>query len=167
MNWELPPPAETWKAIELYLARAYAGDPPLGVRARLDALRSASESDFYRLAAFERFPSDEPVRFLLRLGNRFYPHMKLAIERSPDGVHCLFGVDTHDRHVQPKPHSAEAAAFAELARKNLDIARQIEQALDENGLPTFKRFLRDDLARRTSPESADTAANSQTSPKLE
>lgn len=148
MTWQPPAPAETWKAIELYLTRAYAADPPLGVRARLDALRSASESDFYRLAAFERTPEDEPTRFSLRLGNRFYPHMKLVIERSPDGVGALFRADTHDRHVQPKPDSPQAAAFAELARKNLDLAQQIEAAWDEHGLATFKRFLRDDLARR-------------------
>src|SRR5271167_2233412 len=105
MNWEPPESAETWKAIELYLSRAYAGDPPLGVRARLDALRSAQESEFYRLAAFERSPSDNPTKFSLRLGNRHYPHMKMVIERSPDGMQTLFQVDTHDRHVQPKPDS--------------------------------------------------------------
>ena len=148
MMWQPPAPAETWKAIEIYVTRAYASDPPLGVRARLDALRSASESDFYRLAAFERTPAEEPTRFSLRLGNRFYPHMKLVIERSPDGIHALFRADTHDRHVQPKPGSAEAAAFAELARKNQELAQQIEGAWDDNGLATFKRYLMDDLARR-------------------
>jgi hypothetical protein len=153
MSWQPPTPAETWKAIELYLARAYETDPPMGVRARLDALRSASDSDFYRLAAFERAPADEPVRLSLRLGNRFYPHMKLVIERSPDGVRALFRADTHDRHVQPKPDSPEAAVFAELARKNQDLAQQIESAWDESGLATFKRYLREDLARRKSESS--------------
>lgn len=148
MNWQPPEPAETWKAIELYLSRAYAGEPPLGVRARLDALRSAQEADFYRLAAFERTPADNPTKFSLRLGNRHYPHMKMVIERSPDGTQTLFRVDTHDRHVQPKPDSAEAGAYAELARRNQDLAQQIESAWEENSLTTFKKYLRDDLAKR-------------------
>ena len=115
----------------------------------LTQLRSASESDFYRLAAFERGPSDDPIRFSLRLGNHFYPHMKLTIERSPDGVHTLFRVDTHDQHVQVKPDAPEAAAVAELTRRNQSLAQQIEAAWEENGLVTFKKYLREDLARRT------------------
>jgi hypothetical protein len=148
MNWEPPPPAQIWKAIELYLAIAYETAPPLSVRARLDALKAAADGEFYRIAAFERTPPDDPCKYSLRLGNRFYPHMKLVIGRSPDGTCALFRADTHDRHVQPKPDSHEAAAFAELARKNQELAQRIEARWDENGLPTFKRYLREDLARR-------------------
>lgn len=149
MNWQQPQPAEMWKAIELYLSRAYAGDPPLGVRARLDALRAVPDADFYRLAAFERAPSDNPSKMSLRLGNRFYPHMKLTIEPAPDGSGAtLFRVDTHDRHVQVKPDSAEAGVFAELARRNQELAQQIESSWEESGLKTFKQFLKEDLARR-------------------
>ena len=74
--------------------------------------------------------------------------MKLVIERSPDGTHPLFRVDTHDRHVTVKPDSTEAGALAELAKNNQELAQQIEAKWDELGVPTFKRFLRDDLARR-------------------
>jgi hypothetical protein len=148
MSWEPPIVSETWKAIELYLSLAYTGEPPLAVRARLDAMRASSEDEFYRIAAFERTPPENPAKYSLRLGNRFYPHMKLVIECAPDGTHVLFRADTHDRHVQPKPNSPEAAAFAELSRNNQELAQQIESAWDERGLPTFKRYLRDDLARR-------------------
>ncbi|HZK79854.1 MAG TPA: hypothetical protein VFC46_02280 [Humisphaera sp.] len=148
MNWQPPTVSVTWKAIDLYLSLAYAGEPPLAVRARLDAMRASNEDEFYRIAAFERTPAESPAKYSLRLGNRFYPHMKLVIECAPDGTQVLFRADTHDRHVQPKPNSPEAAAFAELSKNNQDLAQQIESAWDEQGLPTFKRYLREDLARR-------------------
>jgi hypothetical protein len=50
--------------------------------------------------------------------------------------------------VQPQSDSPEAAAFAELARRNQELAQVIESKWDELGVPTFKRYLRDDLARR-------------------
>jgi hypothetical protein len=74
--------------------------------------------------------------------------MKLVIERSPDGSGALFHADTHDRHVQPPPDAPEAGAFAELAAKNQELSARIEAAWEEAGLPTFKRYLREDLARR-------------------
>ena len=148
MNWDPPPPAQVRSAIASYLAIAYDALPPLSVRARLDLLNNAAEADFYHAPVFERIPPGDPSKFCIRLGNRFYPHMKLVIERSPDGTRALFRADTHDRHVQPKPDSPEAAAFAELARKNQELAQTIESKWDDSGLPTFKQYLRDDLARR-------------------
>jgi hypothetical protein len=148
MSWQLPPTSQTLKAIELYLSVAYISSPPSSVRARLDALKAASDDEFYRIAAFERTPADLPTKYCVRLGNRFYPHMKLVIERSPDAEHALFSADTHDRHILAKPDSSEAMAFAELVRNNQDLSKQIETKWDEAGIPTFKRFLRDDLAKR-------------------
>lgn len=148
INWRAPAPQDLWRAIDIYLSLAYEGPPPLGVRARLDALRTADPHDLYRSVSFERHPSDDPAHLALRLGNRHYPHMKLVIERAPDGQTPLFRADTHDRHVQPKPGSAETAAFAELAGKNQELSSRIEHAWEQAGLATFKQYLRDDLARR-------------------
>jgi hypothetical protein len=99
-------------------------------------------------AASPRESRDGPARYALRLGNRHYPHMKLVIDRAPDGHAYLLRADTHDAHVQPRPGSREAAAFAELANANRSIAESIESAWEQLGLPTFKKFLRDDLERR-------------------
>ncbi len=148
MSWELPTPTHLWLAIELYLSLAYDAAPPLAVRGRLETLRPAAPGEIFQLPIFERTPPEGPTKYSLRLGNRFYPHMKLVIERSPDGMHALFRADTHDRHVQPAAGSAEAAAFADLARKNQELAQKIETAWDQNHLPTFKQYLREDLARR-------------------
>ena len=97
--------------------------------------------------AIERDHPDTPTRLSLRLGNRFYPHMKLSVGPLPDG-RCAFRVDTHDRHCCPSAQSAEHAAFLKLMENNQAISAQIEAAWSQAGLPTFKRFLREDLARR-------------------
>lgn len=176
--WHKPPPAVVWQAIEIYLRKAYDGPPhgpggfptdvPSGVVARLKTLESTPDEEFYDSNVFER-PRDPPrdagnvgtaaaeahssssssssVKLSLRLGNRSYPHMKMVVERSPDGGYLL-RADTHDAHIQPRPGSREAAAFAKLMEQNRAAAAAVEDAWEHAGLPTFKKFLRDDLARR-------------------
>jgi hypothetical protein len=152
--WQKPDPDVVWKAIEIYLKWAYApeqGGPPSAVCARLDTLRSTPPDAFYDSAVLEKSgdkPGDDPTHFSLRLGNRAYPHMKLVIDRAPDGRSFLLRADTHDAHCQPRPGSPEQAAFAELCRHNRLVAEHIEAAWEWGNLPTFKKFLRDDLARR-------------------
>lgn len=165
--WQRPDPQTVWRAIETYLRHAYpppsgaaggaaaaaAPTPPAAVRNRLETLRSLPDQSFYECPAFERAggePGDpHPNRYSLRLGNRLYPHMKLVIDRAPDGRSYLLRADTHDAHCQPRPGSPEQAAFAQLSRHNREVAEAIETAWEAEHLPTFKQFLRDDLARRT------------------
>jgi hypothetical protein len=147
---DLPTP-QVWKAIEIFLAQAYGGDRPLpsAVRTRLDALRSLSADDFFASAVFEKDGQSPPNKLSLRLGNRFYPHMKLTIERTPDRQGFLFRADSHDRHCCPPPGSREYGAFCQLMESNQQVAQGIEAEWANQGLPTFKTYLRDDLARRT------------------
>src|SRR2546428_761302 len=114
----------------------------------MEALRSAPPEAFYQSSVLERIPPEEPTRYALRLGNRFYPHMKLVIERAPDGRSYLLRADTHDKHVQVNPGSPDYAAFSELVKTNQSMASEIESAWERQDLPTFKQFLRADLARR-------------------
>lgn len=164
--WQRPDPKTVWRAIETYLRLAYpapggapAGDrlraapnPPAAVRNRLETLGSIPDESFYECPVLERAggkPGESyPNRYSLRLGNRLYPHMKLVIDRAPDGRSFLLRADTHDAHCQPRPGSPEQAAFAELSRRNRQLAEAIEAAWEADHLPTFKKFLRDDLARR-------------------
>jgi hypothetical protein len=74
--------------------------------------------------------------------------MKMVIERSPDGAGYLFRADTHDRHVTVPPQSPEYSALCEMLAKNHAIGTQIESAWESADLPTFKGYLRKDLARR-------------------
>ena len=148
MSWRLPMAADVLSAIEIYLSLAYDGPPPLAVRGRLDALRGVDDEKFFAQVSFERSPAVEPTKYCLRLGNRFYPHMKLVIERAPDGVGALYRADTHDRHVQPRADAPEAAALAAMSQKNQELAQRIESAWEEQGMLTFKMYLKQDLARR-------------------
>lgn len=145
MAAKLPEPAQVWNAIEIYLRHAYErAQPSVTVRSLLETLRTW-KGDFFAAPVFARTP---PHRYCARLGNGFYPHMKLVFEPSPDGKQFLFKADTHDRHVCPPPESPEHGAFRELMDKNQRLADAIEADWASAGLPTFKAYLRDDLARR-------------------
>ncbi len=144
---ELPTDSQLWQAIDTYLRHAYAGKtPPAGVKAKLDVLRAACGS-LLKTPAFEKGAGPGSQRYALRLGNTVFPHMKLVIEcRSESG--CFFRADAHDAHCRPKDESGEMAAYRALVEKNRTISTAIETEWADLGLPTFKTFLREDLARR-------------------
>lgn len=155
--WHKPDPELVWRAIGIYLATTYGGPPgaqgvpastPSAIKARLDSLRLAPADDFYGSPVFERDSQANPTKFSLRLGNPHYPHMKLVIERSPGGRGYLFRADTHDAHCRPAPGSRDYSVFCKLMDKNREVADRVETAWDENGIATFKTYLRNDLARR-------------------
>ena len=150
MAADLPHPQQVWKAIDAYLRRAYEGtNPPKEVASRLETLRAVGENgDFFASSAFERDSNPAPRKLSLRLGNRFYPHMKLSIDQRPDQGGFLFRADTHDRHICPSPASKDYGAFCELMEQNQKVAQSIEAAWQEGGLPTFKTYLKQDLQRR-------------------
>ena len=145
----LPDVSRVLSAIDAYLRVAYDGGPPPLVRAQLAGLRARPAEKFFDSPLLWREDQDDPPgRYALRLGNRHYPHMRLMLERSPDRSRFLFRVDTHDRHICPPSSSPEFPAFAEMMEKNQRVAEQIESAWAEQGIPTFKTYLREDLARR-------------------
>jgi hypothetical protein len=157
MSWHKPEPAVVWRAIAVYLSHAYEGPPgphgvpagcPSAVKSRLDSLRLAPAAEFFASPVFERDSAASPTKFSLRLGNRHYPHMKLVIDRAPDGRGHLMRADTHDAHCRPAPGSRDYAAFVQLMDRNRVVAEAIESEWEAQGVPTFKAFLRDDLARR-------------------
>lgn len=155
--WHLPEPPVVWLAIDIYLRRAYLDKAvPIAVGKRLDSLRAIDPEAFYQCGVIERTncPQGHPTRYALRLGNREYPHMKLVIERAPSGGGYLLRADTHDAHCRPDPQSREFGMFCALTERNREIAAAIETGWEENGLPTFKQFLKADLARRISEAKA-------------
>jgi hypothetical protein len=147
MRW--PEPAVVWRAIEAYIKVAFKGGPPAAVRSRLETLRAlGGAASFYDSAVFEKKGEAAGARVLLRLGNQFYPHMKLVIERRPDGHGYLFRADTHDAHCCPATTSREYQAFRQLMELNQTVAQAVELEWEKDGLPTFKTYLKEDLARR-------------------
>ncbi len=148
MGWQRPSQSELWRALDVYLQHAYGGVLPGTIRARIEALQSVDGDGVFDSPVIERDPAADPLRLKIRLGNRFYPHMKLVIERSPDGRGYLFRADTHDRHACPPATSREYGAFCELMARNQAIALAIETAWEQSELPTFKSYLRRYLEQR-------------------
>src|ERR1700716_1295328 len=113
----LPDPETFWQAIKTYLSLAYEGPPPERVQSQLAMMRSWAGS-FYDNRPLVPNPSTPPTRYTMRLGNRFYPHMKLALDLSPDDSAWMFRVDSHDKHACPPSTAPEYAAFCDLMQKN-------------------------------------------------
>jgi hypothetical protein len=140
------------RAVEAYVGAAYDGQqPPTAVRSVLATLNGWG-GKFYACPVFVNDGKSPPEKYSLRLGNRHYPHMKLVIERAPDGRSFLFRADTHDRHCCPPSGAPEHGEFCALMGKNQEAAQAVETAWADLGLATFKTWLRDDLARRQSEE---------------
>jgi len=143
-----PDSSQVSRAIEIYLAHAYGeATPPVTVRSLVSTLRSWG-GNFFEAPVFATDSHDPPTRYSIRLGNVYYPHMKLVFQLSPDDQQFLFRVDTHDKHCCPPGSAPEYNAFCDLMEKNQRQAEEIESAWAEAGLPTFKTYLREDLAKR-------------------
>ena len=140
------------RAVEVYLGIAYeACTPSETVRRRLDWPAEADASTLLTKPPFERVgkggPGAQPI-YALRLGNVHYPHMKLQIQPWPNATGFLLSVNTHDQVLSLDPNSADASAFRALQSENQRLKEAIEQAWDQEGLPTFLRYLRDYIESR-------------------
>jgi hypothetical protein len=72
----------------------------------------------------------------------------LSLQTSVGDTDYFFKADTHDRHCCPDAKSPEYQAYLAMADANEKLSQQIESAWSEVGIPTFREFLRQDLARR-------------------
>ena len=136
-------------AVATYMRLAYpSGNPPENVSRRLIWPESASIDQLVACPQFERgtVPGTISPVYALRLGNQHYPHMKLQVQPWPTSVGAMLSVNTHDQIVGLDPNSPDAAAFRSLQSTNQQVKEAIEHAWDEQGLPTFLRYLRDYLA---------------------
>lgn len=144
------------RAIALYLAAAYeGGDPPAAVRRRLDWPEGAEPSTLLAGPPFERATPrdhDGPPIYALRLGNARYPHMKLQLQPWPNADGFLLSVNTHDQILGLGPAAQDADGYRALQADNQRFKERIEEAWDEEKLPTFLRYLRDYLVAQTPPD---------------
>jgi hypothetical protein len=131
--------------VELYLARAYQGDPPPPARAFLMPPQARAE-EWLMSGLVERDPPDaqlsEVRSFVLRIGNDQYPHMKVRISCPPLDRAYLFSVDAHDACLQARPDSPDYTPLEELKRHNARIAAAVTAAWDAGALPTERNYLR-------------------------
>jgi len=75
-------------------------------------------------------------RYILRLGNTRYPHMKLVVEEFFIPEHYYIAVDTHD-HLPVSPDSPEYKEWLDLRGFNTKIKAAIEKRLTAEGMPTL------------------------------
>jgi CheY-like chemotaxis protein len=132
-------PAETVRrALEIYLNHAYSGasrwrapvvDLSGGTTAADLVARFSDETDRATRGGGAR-------RYVLRLGNDRYPHMKLVLEESLLPEQYVFTVDTHD-DVKVSPESPDFERWTALREHNRNLKERIETAWREAGVPTL------------------------------
>jgi len=126
------------KAAEIYLRIAYA-DPDARRRVpRIDLEGGASALDLV-----EHFSDESEItngrrvgRYVLRLGNDLYPHMKLVLEECILRDEYAFAVDTHD-DLRVSVDAPDYERWNEVRRHNSRLAERIEEAWREEHVPTL------------------------------
>jgi hypothetical protein len=140
------------RAVEVYLRLAYPdGTIPEAVQRRLLWREACEPEALLNDPPFElagKAPGRPTPVYALRLGNHRYPHMKLQIQPWPNDAGFMLSVNTHDQVAGYELDSADAQAFRSLQVENQRIKEAIEHAWDENGLPTFLRYLSDYIKNR-------------------
>src|SRR5438552_17526987 len=116
-----PDAALVQRAIDIYMNCAYvAVEPPVTVRSMLATLRGYA-SDFFKAPTFVKDDPKAPKKYTLRLGNRYYPHMKLVYELGPDAQTFLFSADAPDAHCCPPAGTPEHDSYRSLKTGNQPI----------------------------------------------
>ncbi|HUO08887.1 MAG TPA: hypothetical protein VM008_11340 [Phycisphaerae bacterium] len=151
------------QAIELYVQYAYPnGTLPPAVQERAKAIRDLSPSQNVPESLLEKESGASLHGYALRLGQPLYPHMKLIIEPAPadptssalpNAIPFLLRVDSHDRHLHAAPGSPDEAWLSNIRASNKQVGERIEAAWSQHGLPTFKDYLRSQLAARKAQQS--------------
>jgi CheY-like chemotaxis protein len=141
------------EAIDIYLRIAYAeGQPTEAIRelARVDRrapLAAALARDGVETRPVPGHPG-VVGKYLWRLGNARYPHMKLGIERCSRGDDFVFCVDTHDRDLPLGSGAFDDPDYIELIRHNQLLKHRIETRFHLAGIPTMRGHLADYLRER-------------------
>jgi len=100
----------------------------------------------YPLPSRER-DEEAAERYNLRLGNAGYLNMKLGVCRVAATEDYVLRVDTHDRQFAAMVQERENAEYRALLERNRRLQNEIERAWSEAGLPTFERYLREQLEK--------------------
>ncbi len=122
------------RAIEVYLRVAWGGDS--SKRWPKFDFRQARTID----EALEGFTDERRLgkmrKYTLRLGNRFYPYMKLVFQELLVRDKFFFAVDTHD-DLAVESHFADFDGWLEIKRANAEIKEQLEREWQAAEIPTF------------------------------
>ncbi|HTV47374.1 MAG TPA: hypothetical protein VMG59_02915 [Phycisphaerae bacterium] len=145
----LPKAGEIKKAVQIYLRLAYPDGPaPDFVLARISPILAAPEDLPASPAWFEIAPKEDCNVYRLRLGQKAYPHMKLALEEAPDASGHLYSADAHDSHLYAPAGSPDERGLMELRKANAQLVTTIEKAWAQENIPTFRGYLRRALEKK-------------------
>ena len=123
------------EAARLYLLEAWPGrederrpdiGEPTSVEEILEKFTDESKRDGSRLSH----------RYVIRLGNHQYPHMKFVFEEYLLPDEYVFTVDTHDE-LELKPDYPDYEAWQELKERNREIKGRIEERWRAADIPTY------------------------------
>lgn len=143
MPASLPNVTQLRKAVEIFLHHAYCGgDIPPSVCQKTLPFSTLPGDAPAETSWFETAVQNGRKSYLLRLGHRGYPHMKLVLEESPDQREYLYRADAHDRHLHAPEGSVDSAALEQLRRVNHHLVEDIEHAWTQADIPTFREYLR-------------------------
>jgi len=142
------------RAVGIYLEQAYPGGNVPGNRSHFVGWSESSPLDeLLKTKGIERPAENGPsqtIRCALRVGNQWYPHMKILVCSVGTEDDIIFAVDTHDQLKLP-PGSPEEAMFRELQARNQQLARHVENLWEQSGVPTQAGVLRQYLANARPP----------------
>jgi hypothetical protein len=145
----LPLPAVLGDAIGIFLARAYPDGAGEQVSAKFTVPDDGELARWLIETVGEPEPADADIDSMrsiaLRLGNAFYPNMKLRLTRPPGNEQFLLMVDSHDVMLAAPVGSPDHHALEELKTANAAIVADVTSAWDAAGLPTERNYLRDKI----------------------
>jgi hypothetical protein len=141
----LPEMEQLHRAVAAYVRLAYEDDPPQHIRPLMPP-PAGDVSAWLMGERIERDPPDAPLEqvrsFVLRLGNRRYPHMKIRLTRPAERRPYVLSVDAHDVFLHALAHSPDAARLEDLKRFNARLAQDVMARWDAECLPTERQYMR-------------------------
>ena len=136
-------------AIDIYLSRAYPEGADERIAEKFTVPEDRDLAGWLIDSVGEPDPPDADIdsarSIALRLGNAFYPNMKVRLTRPHGSRVFLLMVDSHDVMLKAPPGSPDFEALEELKSANAVIARDVTGAWDAAGLPTERNYLRDKI----------------------
>jgi CheY-like chemotaxis protein len=131
------PAATVRRAVEIYLGEAYPGSSRWRAP-KFDLSGGKTAADLVPRFGdeTERDEGREVKRYVLRLGNSRYPHMKLVLEESILHEEYAFMVDTHD-DLKVSPDAPDYDRWNQVRAHNRELAELIEERWRIEDVPTI------------------------------
>ena len=115
------------QAIEIYLDEAYGSEPVTQSVLKLLHQLDPQLDDADALIENPALEHPQPDMVAIRLGNADYPHMKLVMRSTVEGL--VFSVDTHDGPDRIPPTLPGYERFQQIIERNARIRSRVQRRL--------------------------------------